>query len=229
MLLTVVPHRGSALSIQIIWQWCVGEGRAQPHKKEPCCLLGCWLPPQGNHSKRNKLEGAKTQHCSTDHLLSWLLNRDHNQTSHLKTYLYSPWEAVEFLRTDEEMLEIEKRGIIFSTWEPPLKDPGAFRAHFSVVRWHHFWVQAYACHFTFIIEWPERFQPASPIPILCFYSVNCIKHRVPTCSMRTLDPHRDKSCLILPICKLLWIKPHLGGKKTIFFLTFISRSLTVPR
>ena len=144
--------------------------------------------------------------------------RDHNQTSHLKTYLHSPWEAGEFLRTDEEMLKIEKRGIICSTWEPPLKDPGAFQAHFSVVRWHHFWVQAYACHFTFIIEWPVRFQPASPIPILCFYPLNCIKHRVPTCSMRTLDPHRDKSCLILSICKLLWIKPHLGEKKQYSFL-----------
>lgn len=170
MLLTVVPHRGSALSIQIIWQWCVGEGRAHPLKKELCCLLGCWLPPQENHSKRNKLEGAKT-------LLHWpfaLLvvenTRDHNQPSHLKTYLHSAWEAVEFLKTGEEMLVTEKWAIILSTRELALKDPRAFRAHFSVVRWHHFWVQAYACHFTFIMEWPVQFQPPSPIPILFFYT-----------------------------------------------------------
>ena len=57
----------------------------------------------------------------------------------------------------------------------------------------------------------------------------CIKHRVPTCSITTLDPHRSKSCLILQSVSSVELNHIWEEKKNIPFLTFISRSLTVPR
>lgn len=192
-----------------------------------CCLLGCRLPPQENHSKRNKLEGAKT-------LLHWPFalgvvetTTDHKLPIWKLTCIHSG-RQLNSSRLVRRCWKQKNEPLFFSTRELPLKDPGAFQAHFSVVRWHHFWVQAYACHFTFIMEWPVQFQPASPIPTLCFYPPICIKHRVPTCSITTLDPQRVKSCLILQSVSSFELN-HIWEKKTIPFLTFISRSLTVPR
>ena len=227
MLLTVVPHRGSALPIQIIWQWVMcGWGKSTPSQNYAACWAADSLPrkiiPRGTSWKEQK-------HCSTDHLLSGLLKPP--QTTNF------PFENLPAFTLGGSWIPQDWWGdagnrkmshYFFSTRELPLKDPGAFQAHFSVVRWHHFWVQAYACHFTFIMEWPVQFQPASPIPTLCFYPPICIKHRVPTCSITTLDPQRVKSCLILQSVSSFELN-HIWEKKTIPFLTFISRSLTVPR
>lgn len=62
MLLIVVPHRGSAYlfksSDSDIWV------RESTPSQELTVLLGCSLPPQESHSKRNKLQEAKRQNCS---------------------------------------------------------------------------------------------------------------------------------------------------------------------
>lgn len=219
MLLTVVPHRGSALSIQIIWQWVMWV-REEHTLTKLCCLLGCRLPPQENHSKRNKLEGAKTLlhwpfalgvvETTTDHKLPiWKLTCIHSgRGSWIPQDWWGCWKQ-------------KNEPLFFSTRELPLKDPGAFQAHFSVVRWHHFWVQAYACHFTFIMEWPVQFQPAGPIPTLCFYP------HLHKASGTHLQHHHTwstevKSCLILHLVSSFWIKPHLGRKNNTLSYFYIS-------
>lgn len=169
MLLTVVPHRGSALSIQIIWQWVMcGWGKSTPSQNYAACWAADSLPrkiiPRGTSWKEQK-------HCSTDHLLSWLLKTPQTtiKLPIWKLTCIHPGRQLNSSRLVRRCWKQKNEPLFFSTRELPLKDPGAFQAHFSVVRWHHFWVQAYACHFTFIMEWPVQFQPASPIPILCFY------------------------------------------------------------
>ena len=146
-----------------------GWGKSTPSQEGTMLLARMLTPSPGKSFQEEQAGRSKNTAPLTICSPGCWKHRDHNQPSHLKTYLHSAWEAVEF-KTGEEMLETEKWAIIFSTRELALKDPRAFRAHFSVVRWHHFWVQAYACHFTFIMEWPVQFQPPSPIPILFFYT-----------------------------------------------------------
>lgn len=177
----------------------MGEGRAHHHKNQLCRLLGCHLPPQENHSKRNKLEGAKRQHCSTDHLLSWLWgtpDRLHPNPPICKITCIHPGRQLNSLglvmrcwRQKREALYVSK-----NSHARPLSIRGPLlRSKMTSLEFRHMLVilrSSRSGQRNLKQQVPSRF---------CAPTRNCIKHRIPTWSIAImLDPHRDRSCPILP-------------------------------
>lgn len=229
MLLNVVPHRESALSFKSsdsdMW---VREEHTITRTNCAACWAAISLPrkiiPRGTSWKEQKGNTAPLTICSPgcgEHQTDYTLTPATCKITciHPGRQLNSLGLVMRCWRQKREALYVSKNSHAkpLSMWGPLL------RSKMTSLEFRHMLVilrSSRSGQRNLKQQVPSRF---------CAPTRNCIKHRIPTWSIAImLDPHRDRSCPILPPIRSFDLNHTWEKKKTTPF-TFTSRSLTVPR